>query len=204
MVSFVGQCFSSITDCFYGTGEWTPNPKSGFPVRPQPEVVLDSASMGSEAVLVKNATRLCGTGGVRATAPIQQNKAYWEVKVQQSGIWSCGVGLRTCDMNKCLGEDERSWVINSENVIQQNRNVEYRLDQMKVQEGDVIGFSYDHVELNFYLNGVNLNCPLLGIKGTVYPVLYVDDGAILDAIFESFRHEVPHGYDRIMVEQALL
>ena len=34
------------------------------------------------------------------------------------------------------------------------------------------GFSYDHVELNFYVNGANLNCPILGIKGTVYPVLY--------------------------------
>lgn len=160
--------------------------------------------MGSEAVLVKNATRLCGTGGVRATAPIQQNKAYWEVKIQQSGIWSCGVGLRSCDLNKTLGEDDKSWVINSENVIQQNRNVEYRLDQMKVQEGDVVGFSYDHVELNFYLNGVNLNTPLLGIKGTVYPVLYVDDGAILDAVFDSFRNEPPSGFDRIMVEKALL
>ncbi len=34
------------------------------------------------------------------------------------------------------------------------------------------GLTYDHVELNFYLNGVNLNCPVLGIKGTVYPVVY--------------------------------
>jgi hypothetical protein len=34
------------------------------------------------------------------------------------------------------------------------------------------GFSYDHVELNFFLNGSNLNSPVLGIKGTVYPVFY--------------------------------
>ena len=33
-------------------------------------------------------------------------------------------------------------------------------------------FTYDHVELNFYLNDENLNCPLYGIKGTVFPVFY--------------------------------
>ena len=32
--------------------------------------------------------------------------------------------------------------------------------------------SYDHVELNFFLNGQSLHCPVTGIKGTVYPVLY--------------------------------
>ena len=34
------------------------------------------------------------------------------------------------------------------------------------------GVSYDHVELNFYLNGVSTNTPVTGFKGTVYPVLY--------------------------------
>jgi hypothetical protein len=46
---------------------------------------------GQEAVVVKNGSRLCGTGCARATTPILQNKAYWEIKLQQSGIWSCGV-----------------------------------------------------------------------------------------------------------------
>lgn len=34
------------------------------------------------------------------------------------------------------------------------------------------GVSYDHVELNFFLNGQSLQCPILGIKGTVFPVFY--------------------------------
>ena len=76
--------------------------------------------------------------------------------------------------------------------------------EQTIQEGDILGFSYDHVELNFYLNGTNLNCPLLGIKGTVFSALYVDDGAILDAVYESFYHGVPSGFDRFMVEKALL
>ena len=34
------------------------------------------------------------------------------------------------------------------------------------------GVSYDHVELNFFLNGKSLQCPVTGIRGTVFPVFY--------------------------------
>lgn len=34
------------------------------------------------------------------------------------------------------------------------------------------GLTYDHVELNIYLNGKNMHCPASGIRGTVYPVVY--------------------------------
>lgn len=39
-------------------------------------------------------------------------------------------------------------------------------------EGDTIGVAYDHEELNFYLNGKNMEIPVRNIKGTVYPALY--------------------------------
>jgi hypothetical protein len=85
------------------------------------------------------------------------------------------------------------------------------------QEGDILGITYDHVELNFYLNGRNLNVPSL-IKlsnnqpssngefnsNEIYPCLYVDDGAILDLIVDNFNFQIPSGYDKIMVEQTLL
>ena len=32
----------------------------------------------------------------------------------------------------------------------------------------------------------------------------VDEGAIIDAVFDSFRNSPPSGFDRIMVEKALL
>ena len=34
------------------------------------------------------------------------------------------------------------------------------------------GVSYNHVEMNFFLNGKSLGCPILGIRGTVYPVFF--------------------------------
>lgn len=85
------------------------------------------------------------------------------------------------------------------------------------QESDILGITYDHVELNFYLNGKNLNVPTL-IKlnnnqhssngefnsNEIFPCLYVDDGAILDLIVDNFNFQIPSGYDKIMVEQTLL
>jgi hypothetical protein len=32
----------------------------------------------------------------------------------------------------------------------------------------------------------------------------VDEGAILDAVFENFNHSPPSGFERIMIEKALL
>lgn len=39
-------------------------------------------------------------------------------------------------------------------------------------EGDTIGVAYDHVDLNFFLNGKNMEIPISNIRGTVYPALY--------------------------------
>lgn len=82
------------------------------------------------------------------------------------------------------------------------------------QEGDIIGISYDHIELNFYLNGKNLNIPTLiklnshsssgEYNNEIYPCLFVDDGAILDLIVDNFNYQIPSGFDKIMVEQTLL
>lgn len=81
------------------------------------------------------------------------------------------------------------------------------------QEGDILGITYDHVELNYYLNGKNLNIPTIlklnsQTKGEynneIYPCLFVDDGAILDLIVDNFNYSIPSGYDKIMVEQTLL
>lgn len=81
------------------------------------------------------------------------------------------------------------------------------------QEGDIIGVTYNHEELNFYLNGKNLNVPLyikmqnLPNQNTdkeIYPCLHVSDGAILDVILNNFKFTPPSGYEAIMIEQSLL
>lgn len=83
------------------------------------------------------------------------------------------------------------------------------------QEGDILGITYDHIELNFYVNGKSLNIPTLikvntqlpngsSYNNEIYPCLFVDDGAILDVILDNFNYQIPSGYEKILVEQTLL
>ncbi|OWR43224.1 SPRY domain-containing protein 7 [Danaus plexippus] len=205
-------------------------------------VQLDSLHMGHEIVIVKGGQRVCGSGCALGNAPLVQNKAYFEVKLQQGGVWAVGLATREADLNRVHGGvDKESWCLNSDGTVRHD-NVELyhlkpasqespteilvttgspnhtedkvndKMDSEKANdkttampgEGDVIGVAYDHVEMNFFLNGKNMEIPVRQIKGTVYPALYVDDGAILDIILDNFRYPPPTGYEKIMVEQSLL
>lgn len=49
------------------------------------ELFSFSPFAGNDVVIVKNGRRICGSGGALANAPIVQNKAYFEIKVQCGG-----------------------------------------------------------------------------------------------------------------------
>ena len=92
-----------------------------------------------------------------------------------------------------LGGDTHSWVLTSEGSTVHNAEAITRLKE-KPSEGGVVvsepspmiistwalkscvvacqGVSYDHVELNFFLNGKSMQCPMMGIRGMVFPVFY--------------------------------
>ncbi|KAK1342145.1 hypothetical protein QTO34_016902 [Cnephaeus nilssonii] len=146
-----------------------------IPLKEMPAVQLDTQHMGTDVVIVKNGRRICGTGGCLASAPLHQNKSYFEFKIQSTGIWGIGVATQKVNLNQIpLGRDVHS-----------------------------LGITYDHVELNVYLNGKNMHCPASGIRGTVYPVVYVDDSAILDCQFSEFYHTPPPGFEKILFEQQI-
>lgn len=162
-------------------------------------------------VIVKNGHRICGSGGALGSAAIQQDKSYFEVKVQQSSS-EFGVGLASCgvDLNRLpLGQDSRSWVLRSDGTVCHAGQQLFRLpDGLVIREGDVIGVAFDHISLKFLINNQDTGCCVSGVRQRdekgVFPVVYVDDGAILDATFDSFTYEPPVGYSRILVEQSLL
>lgn len=211
---------------------------SQVPVRMKDKPIqLDSEHIGNEVVVVKAGRRVCGSGCAVGTAPIVQNKAYFEVKLQQDGVWAVGLATQGADLNKVVGgADKESWCLNSDGTVRHNNVELYHLSKppqdvpsadlltMSVPangvekapeletstaaimpvEGDTIGVAFDHIELNYFLNGKNMEVPVRNIKGTVYPALYVDDGAILDVIFDNFLYPPPSGYEKIMIEQSLL
>lgn len=196
----MSACFGCIRRCFNADGF---NPVASQANR-IPRVTLDMLHMGEDVVIVKNSQRICGSGAALATAPLVQNKSYFEVKLQQTGVWGIGVATRRTDLNRVpLGQDADSTVITSEGTVLRSKDVLHKVQQT-IQEGDVIGVTFDHIELNFYLNGTDMHIPVTGIKGEVYPVVYVDQGAVMDAVFAAFYHTPPLGFEQIMVEQSLL
>ncbi|XP_063452043.1 SPRY domain-containing protein 7 isoform X1 [Pan paniscus] len=160
---------------------------------------------GTDVVIVKNGRRICGTGGCLASAPLHQNKSYFEFKIQSTGIWGIGVATQKVNLNQIpLGRDVHSLVMRNDGALYHNNEEKNRLPANSLpQEGDVVGITYDHVELNVYLNGKNMHCPASGIRGTVYPVVYVDDSAILDCQFSEFYHTPPPGFEKILFEQQI-
>ncbi|XP_023291290.2 SPRY domain-containing protein 7 [Lucilia cuprina] len=237
----------------------------------EPEIHLDAAHIGTEVILLSNYLRITGTGGCVATAPLVQSKSYFEVKIQQKGLWSIGLATRQADLNKKFGGlDKESWCLCSDNVTRHNGEeygpVVAYTNEPKLQnggaggmilngsavpgligiedinedlllttgksesdvkensltktdtegsleeqshsfpdEGDIVGVSFDHIELNFYFNGKNLEVPFRNVKAsTVYPVIFVGNGAILDIILNNFHYAPPAGFENIMLEQSLL
>uniref|UniRef100_A0A8C0S115 SPRY domain-containing protein 7 n=1 Tax=Canis lupus familiaris TaxID=9615 RepID=A0A8C0S115_CANLF len=176
-----------------------------IPLKEMPAVQLDTQHMGTDVVIVKNGRRICGTGGCLASAPLHQNKSYFEFKIQSTGIWGVGVATQKVNLNQIpLGRDVHSLVMRNDGALYHNNEEKNRLPANSLpQEGDVVGITYDHVELNVYLNGKNMHCPASGIRGTVYPVVYVDDSAILDCQFSEFYHTPPPGFEKILFEQQI-
>lgn len=65
-------------------------------------------------------------------------------------------------------------LVSTETQDRENEKPESDKDSKAVMpiEGDTIGVAYDHIELNFFLNGQNMEIPIRNIRGTVYPALY--------------------------------
>lgn len=161
---------------------------------------------GNDVVLIKNGSRICGSGAALATAAVHQDKAYFEGKVQSNG--DIGIGI----MNKNPNLDKNS-LINDAWMLWSNGKVTYGGKEQitlpaNLQEGDIVGVTFDHTDLKFYINGKEVAHLTRGAAGhfpaASFPVVYVDDGAVVDLNFASFAFEPPVGYTGILQEQTLL
>ncbi|PIO61354.1 SPRY domain protein [Teladorsagia circumcincta] len=158
---------------------------------------MNGRSTGKDVVILKEGERICGTGGALGTLPIAQNKAYFQVNIQQNGLGNSHASLDVVPVTSNF------WGIRDNGDVMANGNVIAKLTK-PVSEGDCIGVCFDHVELKFLLNGEPLEPSITGIKGPAYPLVYVDDSAILDVKFRKFTEEPPSGYGEILAEQTLL
>ncbi|XP_055343743.1 SPRY domain-containing protein 7-like [Paramacrobiotus metropolitanus] len=178
--------------------------KAQFVLQVHPPVSLDTSRMGDEVVIIKNGSRLCGSGGCIATTSVNQDKAYFEVKIQRDGQWGIGLSLGSINVNNIpFGTDTSSWVLREDGKVYHNNEIIGQVPEIP-RESDVVGVAYDHVEMSFHLNGKPLNTSVRGPKGTVFPCAFVDRDAILDFYFTNFQFVPPPGFSRIMYEQTIL
>lgn len=76
------------------------------------------------------------------------------------------------------GMDEHSWALCSDHILRHSKKELFKINsgdaskQINLQEGDLIGVSFDHIQLKFYVNGIELDQSITNIKGTVYPAIY--------------------------------
>ena len=66
------------------------------------------------------------------------------------------------------------------------------------------------LDIGLCANNVTHTCLTISSQNislmSIYILLFflVDDGAVLDVMFEKFYHAAPSGFDPIMIEQSLL
>lgn len=119
-----------------------------------------------------------------------------------------GIGI----MNKNPNLDKNSlindaWLLWSNGKVTYNGKEQVSLET-DLQEGDIIGVTFDHTDLKFYINGKEVAHLTRGAAGNfpaaAFPVVFVDDGAVVDLNFSSFAFDPPVGYTGILQEQTLL
>lgn len=76
--------------------------------------------------------------------------------------------------------DEFSWTLGHDHILRHNKQEQYKInisngavgEIQSIQEGDIIGVAFDHIQLKFFVNGVEIDHAITNVKGTVYPALY--------------------------------
>uniref|UniRef100_A0A1I7VPM1 Vanin_C domain-containing protein n=1 Tax=Loa loa TaxID=7209 RepID=A0A1I7VPM1_LOALO len=80
------SCFPPLRmclECVQGPSFSVTQNNTHFQSEPH-SVRLDTVFMGDDVVLLKNGQRICGSGAALCTVPIVQNKAYFQVSIQQT------------------------------------------------------------------------------------------------------------------------
>ncbi|CAJ0935191.1 unnamed protein product, partial [Mesorhabditis belari] len=200
MSSYLPWCFRACLDCVQGPSfaEATYYKR----MKNEPAVKLDVNKTGSDVIILKEGERICGTGSALCTAPLVQNKSYWQVDIQQTGSWCVGLATTECGLSEAPPR-KGFWGMNEKGELISNGEVVGKTEKI-VEEGDSIGLTYDHLELKFYVNGDPLTDVVTNVRGKVFPAVFVDESAILDARFSDFSKPPPKDFSEILLEQTIL
>lgn len=144
-----------------------------------------------------------GHGVALANCVVEQDCAYWEVRVLEPGSSSrafCGVALELNGqrLDSKIGDAQTSWAIGGD------------LPGGPLQKDEIIGVAFGQgniPNLRFFRNGKEIpDTEVLRIRGEVFPAVSVCDGAELLLVFDapSFAHEAPGRHSAIVPPRKML
>jgi len=155
------------------------------PLVPMPVVKVGKRGSRVETVEQSGTVTVKGEGTAFADTVIEQDAAYWEVKViDVGGTYRVGVAKDGMNLEAQIGDNQSSWGLSSTST--------------PMQEGDVIGVAFgqdDLPNLRFFVNGNSIDtASVMRVRGEVYPALSVAGSAALAFVFkpEHFAH-IPAG-----------
>lgn len=159
-----------------------------------------------------------GSGSIIANACLLQTRCYWEIIVLEANstnhpVLQLGVSRKNKEEieKKTLKNSSCAWaqIFTTSHDSSSHESGENQLTT--ISKGDVIGLTYDlsgiRAELKFYLNGTLLNnLNVSGIKGDVYPAVYLTEGITIQANFgqTQFKHAPPPSFESIILSQDLI
>lgn len=175
----------------------TPSPKLG---RKGQKVNIDGSGTG-----------ISGAGIATCAVMMEQDKAYWEIKVTKAGPCWLGVATGAAALENLpdLNEDEGDM---GNTKLYGHRSEDDGM-KGKIKEGTVVGMSYNQASgpptINFFIDGELLEgVAIEGIRGVVTPAVGVQQGAELKCNFSHQFEVKPTGryekYDGIMLAGSMI
>mmetsp|Transcript_68043 Transcript_68043/g.142085 ORF Transcript_68043/g.142085 Transcript_68043/m.142085 type:complete len:187 (-) Transcript_68043:121-681(-) len=160
----------------------------------QPLSQLPKVKVGKRAATLKvktteNGIHLTGSGAALANTMVEQDAAYWEVRIAKLGEKAeIGVAYerpKKEDLADALHDGQQGWCVSSGPAGK------------PFEEGDVIGVAFgqgDIPNLRFFLNGQAIDeATVKHVRGEVYPAVFLDGGTELKWGFEpeQFAQPIP-------------
>mmetsp|Transcript_13521 Transcript_13521/g.39350 ORF Transcript_13521/g.39350 Transcript_13521/m.39350 type:complete len:192 (-) Transcript_13521:40-615(-) len=191
----MGCCFSQSA---------SPGTSSGAEAVGLPEIGIPASAKGKDVVVDNANLSISGSGSALASAPIEQDRAYWEVKVVDPG----SQGRIRVGVSRRLKEEDLHQEIDE--ASQGDKRRVWSFQQGDLKAGDVVGVTFgqsDLPNLSFLVNGEPQ--PAFDVKkigGLVYPIFSVGQGATLRVVFdpEHFEQQPPPAAKPLMVVRSLL
>ena len=166
---------------------------------------------GDKVKVDGSGTSASGVGLAMCAVELEQDKAYWEVKVIQAGTLWIGVKaggaalgeVPEVDMDRGDMDIQKVWGLHGDDAPLKG----------KIKDGTVLAMSYNQASgppaINFFVDGELLaDCEIEGIRGVVSPTIGIGEGATLKCNFGHSFECKPSGryeqYDGVMLAGKMI